>query len=112
MTQKDKEEQIYETLKELYTDIPENKKKLVDGLLREAARLRVSLDDLWEDILVNGNVELDANGKEKERPSSAIFTSRDKSYRATIKSLNELLPSGAAKPTGFAKLDEDDEDDE
>jgi hypothetical protein len=106
-----KEEQIYKELKKLYEGIPQNKLQLVDGLIVEAARLKVSLDELWEDIKANGNVELDDRGKEKERPTSAIFTSRDKSYRATIKSLEALLPA-SARSSGFSKLDDDDEEDD
>lgn len=106
-----KEEAIYQSLVDLYSEIPENKKKLVDGLIREAARLKVSLDDLWEDIQQNGNVITDDKGFEKERPTSAIFTSRDKSYRAAIKSLEALLPAGASKSSGFSKLDDEEDDD-
>lgn len=106
------EEEIYSNLKELYKKIPENKMKLVDGLIREAARLKVSLDELWEDIQQNGNVVFDKNGNEKERPTSAIFTSRDKSYRAAIKMLDSLLPAGATNKSDFSKLDDDEEEDD
>ena len=109
MDKKEKEEKIYLELKELYRDIPTNKQSLCDGLIREAARLKVSLDELWEDILENGNVELDASGKEKERPTSSIFTSRDKSYRSCIRHLDSLLPAGT-RSTGFSKLDDEDEE--
>ena len=112
MTIKQREEAYYNDLIDLYKDIPANKLKLADGLLREAARLKVSLDDLWKDIQKNGNVSVDDDGREKERPASSIFTSRDKSYRACIKHLDSLLP---AKHTtgGLSKLgDEDDEDDD
>lgn len=97
-------------LRALYKDIPENKKELCEGLLVEAARLKISLDELWEDLLQNGNTELNERGKEVERVNSAIFTTRDKSYRATLKHLDSLLPAGTKK-SGFSKLD-DDEDDE
>lgn len=107
----DKELKYYNELAKLYEEIPDNKRKLCDGLLLEAARLKVSLDDLWEDIQQNGNVITDDKGFEKERPTSAIFTSRDKSYRAAIKSLEALLPAGASKSSGFSKLDDEEDDD-
>lgn len=107
-----RENSYYEYLLKLYKDIPASKLKLVDGLLHEAARLKVSLDDLWKDIAENGNIEVDDKGREHERPASAIFTTRDKSYRATIKHLDDLLPSKASpEKKGFSKLD-DDEDEE
>lgn len=106
------EEEYYNYLMDLYSDIPENKKKLCEGLIREAARLKVSLDELWEDIVLHGNTEIDAKGTEKERPTSAIFTSRDKSYRACIKHLDSLLPAGATNKSDFSKLDDDEEEDD
>lgn len=106
-----KEDLIYQELMDLYHEVPDNKKKLCEGLIREAARLKVSLDDLWEDILVNGNTITDEKGNEKERPTSAIFTSRDKSYRACIRHLDSLLPVGAVtKKSDFSKLDDDDDE--
>ena len=105
----DKEEAIYNELIKLYDQIPENKKELVKGLIREAARLKVSLDELWEDIQKNGNTITDEKGFEKERPTSAIFTSRDKSYRSCIRHLDSLLPAGT-RSTGFSKLDDEDEE--
>lgn len=106
------EEEYYNQLLDLYKEIPENKMKLVDGLIREAARLKVSLDLLWDDIQQNGNTIVDGKGFEKERPTSAIFTSRDKSYRACIKHLDSLLPSASRPQNPFSKLDEEDEDGE
>lgn len=106
-----RENSYYEYLFELYRGIPSNKLKLVDGLIREAARLKVSLDDLWKDIAENGNTELNARGQEVERTNSMIFTTRDKSYRATIKHLDALLP-GKAESKGFSKLLDDDDEDE
>lgn len=102
----------YERLMNLYKEIPENKKDLVSGLILEAARLKVSLDELWEDILEHGTTELDEKGKEKERPTSAIFTTRDKSYRATINKLEMMLPAGVSKTSTFSKLEDDEDGDE
>ena len=103
-----REQAEYDRLSQLYQNIPQNKRSLVDGLLWQAARLRVSLDDLYEDIRVNGNTEpfKQANdGVEfpRERPESKIFATRDKSYLAIIKKLDELLPAQEVK-SGFGKL--------
>lgn len=95
-------------LKKLYADIPENKKELVDGLLVQAARLRVSLDELWADLHENGETEVFKQGNDafkRERPESKIFTARDKNYQAIMKQLDALLPA-KTKTSGFAKLDE------
>lgn len=108
--QKSREQMEYERLSELYIDIPANKRSLVDGLIHQAARLRVQLDDLWEDIKARGNVEPfqqknDGVTFDRERPESKIFIQSDKSYLAIIKKLDELLPAKEGK-SGFSKLDD------
>lgn len=96
-------------LKKLYSDIPENKKELVDGLLVQASRLRVSLNQLWEDLQENGETEVFKQGNDafkRERPESKIFTARDKNYQAIMKQLDALLPA-RTKANGFSKLLDD-----
>lgn len=107
---KSREELEYDRLNELYKDIPENKRSLVDGLIHQAARLRVQLDDLWVDLKKKGNVEPfqqknDGVTFDRERPESKIFIQSDKNYLAIIKKLDEMLPAKEAK-TGFSKLDD------
>lgn len=96
-------------LKSLFKAIPDNKKKLAERLITEAARLKASLDALWLDIQENGEYEDFQNGKDvgfitRERAASKTFTARDKSYQAIMRQLFELLPpdQGATK----SKLDE------
>ena len=107
-SEKNREQIEYDRLSQLYQRIPENKRSLVEGLLWQAARLRVSLDDLWEDIKKNGNTEMFKQANDgvefpRERPESKIFATRDKSYLAIIKKLDELLPV-QEKSSGFSKL--------
>ncbi|PGT50190.1 hypothetical protein COD86_30945, partial [Bacillus cereus] len=45
-------------LQRLFKDIPPNKLKVVEGLIIQAARLRVLLDEMWVDISENGDYEL------------------------------------------------------
>ena len=107
-TAKNREQKEYDRLSVLYQNIPTNKRELVDGLLWQAARLRVSLDDLYEDLKKNGNTEMFKQANDgvefpRERPESKIFATRDKSYLAIIKKLDELLPV-QKKSSGFSKL--------
>lgn len=95
---KSREQKEYERLNVLYSKIPANKRELVEGLLWQAARLRVSLDDLWADLQKNGNTEMfkqknDGVEFPRERPESKIFANRDKNYLAIIRKLDELLPA-------------------
>ena len=108
---KSREQEEYERLSVLYQTIPANKRALVDGLLWQAARLRVSLDDLYADLQKNGNTEMFKQANDgvefpRERPESKIFSARDKSYLSIIKKLDELLPVQEVK-SGFAKLADD-----
>lgn len=109
--EKTREETEYSRLAILYTDIPSNSRELVDGLLWQAARLRISLDDLWKDIQENGETEIvivKDDSRTVKRPQAELFTARDKSYQSVIKQLNDLLPQKKAT-SGFAKMDDDDD---
>lgn len=85
-------------LLKLFADIPDNKKKAVDGLIIQAARLRVMLDEAWEDICENGDYELFAQSKdqtpyERERPVAKLFNARDTAYHRVVRELAGYLPS-------------------
>ena len=84
-------------LKRLFKDVPQNKLKTVDGLIIQAARLRVLLDEMWIDITENGDVELFSQSEkqepyERERPVAKLYNSRDQSYQRIIKQLTDLIP--------------------
>ena len=90
-------------LQKLYRDLPPDKYAVAEGLLVQAARLRVRLDDLWQDLCENGETELFSQSEkaepyERERPASRTFTATDKSYQAIIKQLNDLLPQSSQVP--------------
>ena len=95
-----------ERLTEIYKDLPRNKLAVAQGLIQQAARLRVRLDKLWEDIQEHGETELftqseNAPPYERERPASRTFTATDKSYQSIIKQLNELVPEEKDDDIGF-----------
>ena len=84
-------------LTEIYKDLPPNEFAVAQGLIVQAARLRVRLDKLWKDIRKNGETELFSQSDktepyERERPAARLFTATDKNYQAIIKQLNELTP--------------------
>lgn len=89
-------------LTKLYKDLPKDKFALADGLITQAARLRVRLDDLWQELCEKGEVELFTQSDktepyERERPQSRTFTASDKSYQSIIKQLNDMLPEQEQK---------------
>lgn len=84
-------------LKKIFKNISPDKMKLCEGLIRQAARLRVLLDNGYNDIMTHGDVEMfsqspDTDPYERERPAARLFNSRDKNYQTTIKLLLDLLP--------------------
>lgn len=87
-------------LKRLYKDLPKNRKAVAEGLIIQAARLRVRLNALNEDIEANGMTELFSQSDktapyERERPAAALFIKLDKNYLAIIKQLTDMLPEGS-----------------
>lgn len=98
MAKSNAEKKEIQRLQEVYSGLPENKKIVAEGLIIQAARLRVRLDYLWEDLQENGETELFSQSEktepyERERPQSRTFTSTDKAYQSVIRQLNDLLSS-------------------
>ncbi|MHC5250434.1 helix-turn-helix domain-containing protein [Enterococcus sp. LJL90] len=87
-------------LKKIFEKVPKDKLDLVEGLITQAARLRILLDDNWKDIIENGEYEKFKQSEnqiayDRKRPIVENYDNRDKSYQAIIKQLTELLPQNA-----------------
>ncbi|EGQ3372088.1 hypothetical protein GVT92_09185 [Staphylococcus pseudintermedius] len=84
-------------LDKIFKSIPEDKKRVAQGLIVQAARMRVLLDDAWLDIQEKGDYELFTQSEntpayERERPIAKLFNSRDAAYQKIIMQLSKLLP--------------------
>ena len=84
-------------LKAIYQVLPANEFAVAQGLIEQAARLRVKLDELHADLEANGMVELFTQSDktepyERERPQARLYIAMDKNYQAIIKQLLELVP--------------------
>lgn len=84
-------------LRKIFKDIPQDKMAVVDGLICQAARLRILLDDMWQDIKDKGDVEEFTQSPntppyERLRPVANLYNTRDKNYQTIIKQLVDLLP--------------------
>ena len=105
MAKKNEEQLEISRLTEIYKGLPPKQFALVQGLIAEAARLRVRCNALWEDLQDKGEVELFAQGDqepyERERPASRIYTAANKSYQSIIKQLNDMIPKDEAPAGGF-----------
>ncbi|MFD1416811.1 helix-turn-helix domain-containing protein [Oceanobacillus jeddahense] len=97
-------------LRKLFSGIPKTQIDVVEGLITQAARLRILLDDNWKDILENGEYEKFSQSDnqtpyDRKRPIVENYDNRDKTYQAIIKQLTELLPQGkSGKPDRKSKL--------
>lgn len=84
-------------LDKIFKSIPEDKKRVAQGLIVQAARMRILLDDAWSDIQEKGDYELFTQSEstpayERERPIAKLFNSRDAAYQKIIMQLSKLLP--------------------
>ena len=94
----DPERAEIERLTDLYRGLPPKQFALAQGLIIQAARLRVRLDKLWAELTEKGETEWFTQSDktdpyERERPASRTFTATDKSYQSIIKQLNDMLPA-------------------
>ena len=82
-------------VKKLYKDFSKDKAKSLEGLINEVSFMKVSLEELREDLLINGLTELFEQGPnqyKRERPEAKIYTSFIQRYSNTMKQLIDLLP--------------------
>lgn len=84
-------------LENIFDKIPRDKLNVVEGLITQAARLRVLLDDNWKDIIENGEYEKFKQSEnqiayDRKRPIVENYDNRDKTYQSIIKQLTDLLP--------------------
>src|SRR5699024_12851315 len=90
-------EQEHNRLKNLFKHIPKNQLDGAEGLITQAARLRILLDYNWKDILENGEYEKFSQSRDqvpydRKRPIVENYDNRDKTYQSIIQQLTELLP--------------------
>ena len=89
-----KEEQ---RLKRIYKNIDKDSKAIIDGLIKRAAYMRVTLEDWEEDIIKNGCTEMFTQSVntppyERERPVARLYNTMNKNYQSIIKQLGDLVP--------------------
>lgn len=86
----------FRRLKKIYKEIPSNQKIIADGLLHEAAYMRVQLDLYKQDLDENGYKEMFSQSDklepyERERPVARLYTTLNKNYQSIMKQLSDML---------------------
>lgn len=82
-------------LKKLYKDFEKDKAKAIEGLVNEAAFMKVLLEDTREDLIKYGTTELFEQGEQsfiRERPEVKIYTTFIQRYSNVMKQLIDMLP--------------------
>lgn len=80
-----------------YENLPESTLSIVDGLIDQAAFMRIELEDMNVDMLENGRIEMFSQSEktkpyERERPVSRQYNQMIKNYQNIIKQLDDKLP--------------------
>ncbi|MGA4519604.1 hypothetical protein ACPA0F_20310 [Solibacillus silvestris] len=92
-------------LRKNYKEIKRDKLAIVDGLIRRAAYMRITLEDMEIDLDTGGFYELFSQSEtqepyERERPVARQYQSMNKNYQSIIKQLSDLLPKDLPKTDG------------
>lgn len=95
-------------LKGIFSDLDENKKKLVTPLIEKAAFMGIELDDLGKIIEAEGWTSEYKNGENqygtKKSPEAETYIALSKNYAAIIKQLTDLVPPAKRKNSKLAAL--------
>lgn len=84
-------------LKRIYKAMPKDTLAVVEGLIVEAADLRIRLENIREDLDENGYDELFSQSEnqepyERERPQARRYISMNKNYQSIMKQLGDYIP--------------------
>lgn len=84
-------------LKKLYRDLPKDKMNLVTSLIGNVAFMTITLEDLQQQINLEGPVSRYQNGENqwgtKKSPEVDIFNTMIKNQSAIVKQLIDLIPT-------------------
>lgn len=90
-------------LNNLLKDLGEDKKKAVSSLIKNAAFMSVTLEDLQEEINENGVTEEYRNGANqfgvKKSSAVEVYNTMIKNHVQVMKQLTDLLPKEPPDPT-------------
>ena len=87
-------------IKKLYKDLPKDKVKVVEGLITEASFMKLTLQELREDLFKNGMTELYETGPQavnRERPEVKIYSTMIQRYSNVMKQLIDYMPEEKKK---------------
>ncbi|WP_423408030.1 hypothetical protein AABM38_20510 [Heyndrickxia sp. MSNUG] len=103
LTKDDRVKREINRLKKIYKDLPKDTLMVVEGLIVEAADLRIRLEDIRKDLDENGYDEMFSQSEsqdpyERERPQARRYISMNKNYQSIMKQLGDYIPKPDNKP--------------
>lgn len=105
LTKEERVKKEVNRLKRIYKEMPKDTLMVVEGLIVEAADLRVRLEDIRKDLDENGYDEMFSQSEnqepyERERPQARRYISMNKNYQSIMKQLGDYVPKIPPKPKG------------
>lgn len=103
MTKQDVYDKELKKLNDIFVDVEEGKRKLVEGLILDAAFLKSENYELRKSLEETGMVNINPTNKAMQRqiPAAKQYLQNVNTYSTVIKSLNSVLD---------AKIDDDEDD--
>ena len=106
----------YQRLAKIYADMASDQRQSMDGIIRRAAYMRVTLEDYEADLDKKGYVEMFTQSPntppyERERPVARLYNAMIKNYKSVVDALSDKL--GKIEGTdddGFENFTADRED--
>ncbi|PFS27731.1 hypothetical protein COK47_25465 [Bacillus cereus] len=103
LTKEERVKKEVNRLKRIYKEMPKDTLMVVEGLIVEAADLRVRLEDIRKDLDENGYDEMFSQSEnqdpyERERPQARRYISMNKNYQSIMKQLGDYVPKIPPEP--------------
>lgn len=93
----------------VFRDLDKDRRAMADKVIRQAAFMAVTLEDLQDHINEHGTVSEYQNGENqwgtKKSPEVEIYNTMIKNYSSAVKQLCDLLPPREAKTAADELLD-------
>lgn len=101
-----KEEKINREIKRLngiYRNLPRREKAVIEGLIKRAAYMRITLEEMERDLDEGGYVEEFTQSEklepyDRERPVARLYNSMNKNYQGIMKQLADFVEREPPKP--------------
>ena len=105
MSKDDRIQKEIRRINTIYSKIGAKEKSAIDGLVKRAAFMRITLEDMEADLDENGFTEMFTQSEktdpyERERPVARLYNTMNKNYQSIMKQLTEFIEREPPKQQG------------